>query len=45
MDKLEFANKESEVEEGKCIGCGRKATRTNNTLCQECWYDTEGTNE
>lgn len=30
---------------GKCIGCGEVATRTNNTLCQNCWYDCEGENE
>lgn len=28
----------------KCIGCGREATRTNNTLCQKCWDDAEGEN-
>lgn len=31
-----------------CIGCDGKrgrATRCNNTLCQECWYDAEGENE
>lgn len=27
---------------GRCINCKAKATRTNNTLCQECWYDAEG---
>ena len=29
----------------KCIGCDSKrgeAIRSNNTLCQECWYDAEG---
>ena len=25
-----------------CIACGDEATRTNNTLCQRCWYDAEG---
>jgi hypothetical protein len=33
------------VVEPKCIGCDSKrgeATRCNNTLCQECWYDAEG---
>lgn len=29
----------------KCIGCGGRATRTNNTLCQSCWNDAEGENE
>ena len=28
--------------EGKCVGCGGRATRTNNTLCQACWNDAEG---
>ena len=28
-----------------CIGCGGVATRTNNTLCQDCWNDAEGVNE
>ncbi len=28
--------------DGKCIGCGGVATRTNNTLCQFCWYQAEG---
>lgn len=30
---------------GRCIGCGSKATRTNNTLCSDCWHDAEGSNE
>lgn len=30
---------------GKCVGCGREATRTNNTLCVQCWHDAEGENE
>lgn len=25
-----------------CVGCGGRATRTNNTLCQSCWNDAEG---
>jgi hypothetical protein len=25
-----------------CVGCGGRATRTNNTLCQACWNDAEG---
>lgn len=42
-DKQEFATKELEAIEPKnCIGCGGRATRTNNTLCQSCWYDAEG---
>jgi hypothetical protein len=31
--------------ERKCIGCGGRATRTNYTLCQDCWNDAEGENE
>lgn len=31
--------------EGNCIGCGGRATRTNNTLCQKCWEDAEGFEE
>lgn len=27
--------------ENKCIGCGGRATKTNNTLCQSCWNDAE----
>lgn len=27
--------------EQKCVGCGGRATRTNNTLCQACWNDAE----
>lgn len=32
-------------EDGECVGCGGRATRTNNTLCDRCWQDTEGGNK
>ena len=37
--------KDINYEDGDCVGCGGRATRTNNTLCQECWQDAEGENE
>lgn len=30
---------------GICVGCGDVGTRTNSSLCQMCWYDTEGEND
>lgn len=25
----------------ECVICGAEATKTNNTLCQDCWNDAE----
>lgn len=42
MDVAEEKNKDIDSEYGVCIGCGGRATKTNNTLCQACWNDAEG---
>lgn len=42
-EKFEQAN--IAIDDGSpaiCVGCGGRATRTNNTLCQACWNDAEG---
>lgn len=36
---------QEEIKEGVCIGCGGRATKTNNTLCDKCWQDAEGENK
>lgn len=28
-----------------CIACEMVATRTNETLCSQCWHDAEGQND
>ena len=39
--KSNIARLLEELNEGICVGCGGRATRTNFTLCQSCWNDTE----